>query len=252
MILSIGMMVKNEEKNLERCLNSLMTILNCLDSELIIIDTGSTDRTVEIAKKYTDKIYFQEWNNNFSEMRNIVLSYCKGDWFLCIDADEMIENCDDIIKFFKTKECEKYNTAEVYVNNLINSNDKTNFSSLTSPRLFKKDGSFKYVNAVHNQPLYKKPIKELSTVFVHYGYIKSDKELMERKYTRTVTILKNELKKDPENIYYLYQLSSSYSMHDEHYEAIKNIQKAYDMQKNIYIFFHNYVSVIIMLKIIFM
>lgn len=58
MVLSIGMIVKNEEKYLERCLTALKPTLENVDSELIIADTGSTDNTVEIAKRFTDKVYY--------------------------------------------------------------------------------------------------------------------------------------------------------------------------------------------------
>ena len=61
-LLSIGMMVKNEEKNLDKCLKSLMPILENLKAELIIVDTGSEDSTIQIAQKYTDKIYYHKWN----------------------------------------------------------------------------------------------------------------------------------------------------------------------------------------------
>lgn len=228
MLLSIGMMVKNEEKYLEKCLNSLKPILNSLDSELIIVDTGSKDSTVEIAKKYTDKVYFHKWNDNFSEMRNITLSYCIGEWFFCIDGDEILENCDDVIKFFKSNLYKNYNSATICVKNFADLDDETNYSALPSLRLFKKDKDFKYVNAIHNQPLYKKPIKPLSTNCNHYGYISTDKELMERKYKRTVSILKNELEKNPNNVYYLCQLAISYSMHNDNIEAIAWIQRAYE------------------------
>ena len=71
MLLSIVMMVKNEEKYLDKTLYSLQNLMNDIDSELIILDTGSTDKTIDIAKKYTQNVYFEKWNNNFSDMRNI-------------------------------------------------------------------------------------------------------------------------------------------------------------------------------------
>lgn len=259
MLLSIGMMVKNEEQYLDKCLSSLTPILKNLDSELIIVDTGSTDNTVQIAKKYTDKIYFHKWNNNFSEIRNIVISYCKGDWFFCIDGDEVIENCDGIIDFFKSGSYKNYNSSTIYVKNLTDLSGEA-YSIFPSLRLFKKDNDFKYINAVHNQPLCKQPILMLSVNCKHYGYISTDKELMERKYNRTVGILKSELKKDPENIYYLNQLSVSYGMHKDYNKAVNAVQKAYDCiikkkenpQKHIYVFpelclcyynIHDYVNV---------
>ena len=102
MILSIGMIVKNEEKYLEQCLSEMRPILEKVDSELIIADTGSTDSTVEIAKRFTDNVYHFEWINDFSAARNSTLEKAKGEWYMFIDADEILKNCDDIIKFFNS------------------------------------------------------------------------------------------------------------------------------------------------------
>ena len=64
MLLSIVMMVKNEERYLDKTLYALNDLRKDINTELIILDTGSTDSTVEIAKKYTDKVYFSKWNDN--------------------------------------------------------------------------------------------------------------------------------------------------------------------------------------------
>ena len=87
MLLTIGMIVKNEEKYLERCLNGIKPILDSVESELIITDTGSTDRTVEIAKNFTDKVLSFEWCDDFSAARNYSLSKATGDWILVVDDD---------------------------------------------------------------------------------------------------------------------------------------------------------------------
>ena len=89
------LMVKDEEQNMERCLNSLQPLLKGIDSELIIVDTGSSDGTVEIAKRYTDKVYFKQWFNDFSGMRNYSTSLAKGEWIFIVDADE--ELVDSVI-----------------------------------------------------------------------------------------------------------------------------------------------------------
>ncbi|MDN9927270.1 glycosyltransferase, partial [Clostridioides difficile] len=99
MLLSIVMIVKNEEKILEKTLKSLTTLRNSIESELIIVDTGSTDDTIKISKKYTEKVYFHNWNNDFSSMRNISKSYAKGEWLLILDADEILIDSSTIVKF---------------------------------------------------------------------------------------------------------------------------------------------------------
>ena len=232
MRLSIGMMIKNESKHLRECLQSLQSIRDAVDAELIIVDTGSTDNSVEIAKEFTDKVYYHEWNNNFSEMRNITINYATGEWFLVIDGDEVISNPFGIIQFFNSNEYKKNNTACISVKNYSLTSSEDNYSVLSSPRLFKKDEDFRYEGAIHNQPKFKQPVIMLNSELVHYGYVIDDKELMERKFQRTSAILQSELKNDPENIYYLFQLSVSYAMHKDFAEALEPIYKACTLLKS--------------------
>ena len=139
MLLSIGMIVKNEEKYLEQCLTALQPILNSLDSELIIADTGSTDNTVEIAKKFTDNVFYFEWINDFAAARNSTLERAKGEWYMFIDADEIFRSCDNIIKFFKSGEYQKYTFATYIQRNYSELGDYSNYNDRLCgiTRLFK-------------------------------------------------------------------------------------------------------------------
>lgn len=85
MKLSCALIVKNEESCLEKCLKSIKEA-----DEIVVVDTGSTDKTIEIAKKYTDNIYHFKWISDFSAARNYSLSKCTGDWVLSIDADHQL------------------------------------------------------------------------------------------------------------------------------------------------------------------
>ena len=84
---SLCMIVKNEEKILERCLSCLADLMD----EVIIVDTGSTDRTKQIASKYTDKIYDFQWEDDFSAARNFAFSKATGDYIYSADADEVLD-----------------------------------------------------------------------------------------------------------------------------------------------------------------
>jgi GT2 family glycosyltransferase/tetratricopeptide (TPR) repeat protein/glycosyltransferase involved in cell wall biosynthesis/2-polyprenyl-3-methyl-5-hydroxy-6-metoxy-1,4-benzoquinol methylase len=88
--LSLSMIVKNEEQHISRCIMSVKPIVN----EMIIVDTGSTDRTKNIAKALGAKIYDFEWTGDFSEARNYSLSKAYGEWILSLDADEVISARD--------------------------------------------------------------------------------------------------------------------------------------------------------------
>ena len=88
--ISLCMITKNEEKFLELCLNSVKSIVD----EIIIVDTGSTDKTKEIAKKFNAKIIDFKWIDDFSAAKNESLKHATRDWVLVLDADEVIEKKD--------------------------------------------------------------------------------------------------------------------------------------------------------------
>ena len=230
-LLSIGMMVKDEEKYLEECLRGLKPILDAVDSELIIVDTGSTDRTVEIAKKYTNRVYHHEWTGHFGEMRNTVLKYAKGQWFFFIDADEIIDDYTDIVNFFTSKRHKKANAAFFLLKNLLSKEDNESYGYAHMLRFFRKDKEFHFRGAVHEQPVYKPPVAHIKASAVHYGYLNDDAGLMEYKYKRNVEILEKELEKDPENIYYWFQLAQSYGMYGDDDKGLDAILKAYSIMK---------------------
>ncbi|WP_052356823.1 glycosyltransferase [[Clostridium] dakarense] len=157
MLLSIVMMVKNEEKYLDKTLNALIPLMEDINSELIILDTGSTDSSVDIAKKYTDKVHFSNWNNDFAHMRNISISYAKGDWILILDADEELINYDKLKNFFNSDLHKKYNSASIELKNIL-SEDEKGYSMAPILRLFKtiKDLDMKvlYMNNRYIKILY--------------------------------------------------------------------------------------------------
>ena len=82
--LSVCLIAKNEEQFLEQCLQSVRDIA----WQIVVVDTGSTDRTVEIAKKFNAEVHFFAWNDDFSAARNEALKHATGDWVLSLDADE--------------------------------------------------------------------------------------------------------------------------------------------------------------------
>ncbi len=225
-LLSICMMVKDEEKNLRRCLEAMRSIIQRDDVELIIVDTGSFDSTVEIARDFTDKVYFHKWGDNFSEMRNITISYAKGIYILIMDADEVLTDAELLYKYVSD---EKYRSYNAFVLKIKNFSSSGGFTVLPQERIFKNDGTFCYEGAVHNQPRFKKPILNTEIYLDHYGYLFHDRELREKKFRRTAGILMKELEKNPNNAYYRFQLAKSYGAHRDKKEAHDEIIKAYEL-----------------------
>lgn len=98
--ISVCIIAKNEEANIERCLSSLAPY----GFEIVVVDTGSTDRTKEIAAKYTDRIFNFEWTDNFSEARNYSLRMASNNWIFMMDCDEWIDSIDiEEMNYFRKK-----------------------------------------------------------------------------------------------------------------------------------------------------
>ncbi|GKX30811.1 hypothetical protein SH1V18_32910 [Vallitalea longa] len=222
-VLSICMIVKDEEKNIARCLHSLKPLVDAELAEFVIVDTGSTDNTVEIAKKYTDNILYYKWTGHFSDARNYSILFARGEYIMIMDADEEFQpkELNKLIDTFTKTDYRTYNTFTLRILSYTNT-ELTNYTGLTQSRIFRNDGEFYYYNAVHNQPKSSLPVKSLDIEFLHYGYIMTD-GIREKKFARTGTLLKKELEKDPYNLYFRCQLSSSYGMYGDIVSAVKQV-----------------------------
>lgn len=190
MILTIGMIVKNEEKYLERCLNGIKPILEQVDSELIIADTGSTDRTVEIARRFTDNVFYFEWIKDFAAARNSTLEKAQGEWYMFVDADEIFESCDEIIRFFNSGEYKKYNSASYIVRNLLGIDGEARYSDFKAVRMTRILPETEFINPIHecfNTSGF--PIKDLNNHVIHYGYNAETEEEKKKKCDRNIEIL---------------------------------------------------------------
>lgn len=235
MLLSIVMMVKNEERYLDKTLELLKPLMKEIDSELIILDTGSDDSTVEIAKKHTDKVFFANWNNDFAKMRNISISHASGDWILILDADEQLTNYDKLKEFFNSNLCEKYNSATITLKNIF-SEDEDRYSIDPLLRLFKNYDDFRYEGAIHEQPIFKSPTYNDIARFNHYGYLFEDEEVRQLKESRNKAILLKEIEKRPNNPYINYQLGKQYIISQNYEDALFYMEKGYEIyEKNKYI-----------------
>ena len=199
--LGVCMIVKNESEVLEKCLESVKDV-----DEIVILDTGSTDNTCEIARKYTDKVYENtyKWEDHFAKARNKALEYATCDWVLSIDADEVLEKQgvpkirDAIERGFKVINIVMYSGTHTF----------------WFPRLFKRDPAIFWKGAVHNYlnttPDGQAPIR------IRFGYSPAHKKDPDR----ALRILKREVEqgKGPREIFYL---AREYMYKKEYQLAIK-------------------------------
>lgn len=143
--ISLCIIVKNEEKVLKRCLTSAKDIVD----EIIIIDTGSTDKTKEIANEFTDKVYDFEWIDDFSAARNYSFSKATKDYILWLDADDVILN-NDKEQFLELKNTLDTSTDIVMMkyNVGFDENGTPNFSYYRE-RLIKREKNYKWKSPIH-------------------------------------------------------------------------------------------------------
>ncbi|TYZ24159.1 tetratricopeptide repeat-containing glycosyltransferase family 2 protein [Selenomonas ruminis] len=181
--ISACVIVKNEEKNIERWLKNVKKY----SDEIIVVDTGSTDRTVEIVKKSKVKLYFFKWINDFSAAKNYAISKAKGNWIVFLDADE----------YFTPLACKRLRPYLESIHNdgmvmgirspLINideDNDNEILSTVEQVRIFRKDKTVFYVEPIHE---YINCTKKRS-----YPFIISDLTIYHTGYSASVNRKKTE------------------------------------------------------------
>jgi glycosyltransferase involved in cell wall biosynthesis len=207
-LLTIGMIVKNEAADLEKCLLSLKHLRNVIKCQLIVVDTGSSDETVEIAKKYADEVRHFTWINDFSAARNESLRGAKGDWFMFIDADEWFENTKEIEKFFRDGEYTLYNFGSYIQRNYSANGAYTDFCA---PRMCKLTPGQKFFKSVHESLKFTPPVKYFGDYVHHYGYVG---ETGQRKVLRNMDMLLAEYEQNPEDVIVIHQLTTAYSGRD--------------------------------------
>lgn len=229
MFLSIAMIVKDEEKNIEACLKAIEVLKSQIDMEIIIVDTGSIDSTVAIAKKYTDKIYFHKWENDFAKMRNIAIGYCSGEWILVLDADEELTNPWELINFFSNIDCLEYNSATVNIKSSNREDDDSVYSITPIIRLFRNTRKFKYIGKIHEQPSNCTPTCTTLIEFNHKGYYLNDYKLRIKKFNRNSKLLLKQLEENKNDIYTYYQLYSTFLMFNDNEKAIEYLLKAEEL-----------------------
>lgn len=162
MSISLCIITRNNESTLRNCLSSVKALVD----EIIVVDTGSSDKTLEIAGEFTEKIFDFKWSDNFSEAKNFAIGNATKEWILVLDADETISENDfsnlksltEKKEFYGFSLIQRNYTNEIGIPGWISSkNDNYSESRLASGyfpikmiRLFKNDTRIKFEGAVHD------------------------------------------------------------------------------------------------------
>ena len=202
-LISACMMVKNEERNLDRCLTSLRQVVD----EIVVIDTGSTDRTVEIAKEHGATVYHSPWQNDFSFHRNESLEKATGEWCFVIDADEeliLTNGGGPGIRAHLEGIPQDCCAARMGLEDIQDGRVVMRFQT---DRFFRK-GRCTYRGRKHNFACFEGAITQLVSAQIrHYGY---DKANSNGKRERDLELLLQMRADDPDNHQVLFWLSQTY------------------------------------------
>lgn len=210
--ISVCIIAKNEENHIEECLKKIKPY----GFEVIVTDTGSTDRTKELVIKYADKVLDFAWTQNFSAARNYCAMHASHDWILALDCDEYVSKAD--IPALRQLICHELNcmaTGALQLKNIIIRQDGSQgYARDIVPRFYNRK-YFMYEKPVHEQ-LVPKPfvsIKEpqsflLPIEAVHYGYALSQEE-MRCKQERNLRLLYHQLESEGETPYICFQIGQS-------------------------------------------
>lgn len=228
--ITLSMIVKNEEKDLPSCLESVEGIVG----EIVIVDTGSTDSTIEIARKYGAKVYHTEWHEDFARARNVALRHSTGNWVLYLDADERLDNFTrNILRNSVEYAEESYGGLECIIfSKHLNDRNIPEMYTGVYPRLFRNLGYpvCKFFGRVHEQiapSLTEKGYKLASSEIriIHTGYDISRDE-MDKKVRRNLQRLMDHAKEEPENGLAWYQLGNSLAQMKIYDQAIPALETA--------------------------
>lgn len=215
--ISVCIIAKNEESRIEQCLASVKPC----GFEIVVVDTGSTDRTKEIAAQYADKVLDFAWCDDFSAARNFSLQEASNNWIFMMDCDETIKEIDvEELNYFRKHLSDK--VGSVSRENLVTQNGALTLNNIDYTERFFNRKLYRYTGIIHEQltPVrgHEIPALLLHTTLLHTGYDLTPKE-RETKYRRNFTLLEKQAQMDPENPYLYYQLGKSCEILEDYARA---------------------------------
>lgn len=229
---SICIIAKNEERHIEKCLQSVQSF----DCEIIVVDTGSTDRTKEIAQKYATKVVDFNWVNDFSAARNFSLAQASYDWILVLDCDEWVQEAVPE-KFMCLAKSYPFYIGRLKRKNLTAADTERGVYVDMVERFFNRR-YFHYTGIIHEQvtPLTKETpmLFDIPLTVLHSGYVDTETD-QEAKRIRNTTLLQKELEANPDDPYLYFQMGQEFFCQDDYENAAAYYEKVltYDLEPSL-------------------
>jgi len=204
MFLSAAIIVKNEEKNILRCLNSIKPFVN----QIVVVDTGSTDKTAQICIKFGAEVIFYTWTDSFANARNLALAHCRHNWIISIDADEEA-NFDSLDEYAEYMNDDKVGGINLKIKNIVSEGGNL-ATSHRYTRIFRNSKEIRYNGRIHEQ--IRESIEnngydviETDLEIIHYGYGANKEARVERNRT----MLQKEMEENGQSGWQMYHLADT-------------------------------------------
>ncbi len=224
--LSVCVLVKNVADSLKDCLASVRPIAD----QIVVVDTGSTDKSPKIAARWGADVFFFQWRDDFAAARNFGIHCCWGDWILMVDADEQVLEypADELRSLFADP---AVGGVEVEIRNILDARGEQ-WSSHTAVRCFRNHAAIRYQGRIHEQvspSIYAAGLQIVSAplVLLHTGY----QEPSAAKITRNRTLLQQELERTPDDPYLLYHLGMTEFADTRYDQAEQLLRRALESQQ---------------------
>lgn len=209
-VLSISLLASNRKATIRKCLDSLKPIMEQVESELIIVDTGCDEETHDILLEYTSHVILFEWCKDFSKARNAGLKEAKGEWFLFIDDDEWFSDVSEIVEFFHSGEYKNYGVA-CYIQRNYMDYQEMRYSDSWVSRMICLDSDTRFVSRIHEY-LYpvKGACKLLHSPAKHFGYVFNSEEERYKHSERNISLLLEMIQEEKGHLRWWEQLAQEY------------------------------------------
>ncbi len=227
--ISLCMIVRNEADIIERCLQNIGTLVD----EIIIVDTGSTDRTVDVCKSYGANIYKFNWKNDFSSARNESLAHASGEWILVLDADDELP-VESHLHIRRLVNEEPYDAFFFTTKNLVGDAQHPTILNYAQLRLFRSNLNFRYSGAIHEliPKVTSVKYKVVPSIFViHRGYLDTMVQHHKKIY-RNLSILDTELMRRPMDISMYYYKGNEFLRAGKFTDAIHYYKQATTLERS--------------------
>ena len=234
---SVCYITKNEEKNLAQSLHQLIRVMGKPAEkgyEILVLDTGSMDRTADVAVSYGARVEDFEWIKDFSAARNAAMEKAEYDRILFLDADEIPEKCD-LDKIIKDWNAYPGAIGRLERRNLCNSDGGGTCIFNDRVERFFDRRNYHYEGCIHEQVIKNDGGEmqgyDLALTVYHEGYY-GTKEQLREKARRNNELLFKELEKNPEDSYLYYQIGQSYSIAAEPEKELEYYEKSYSLKSD--------------------